>query len=81
MGTMREAERWCEELLGMRGCENDAEGLIGRAEALIKKEEYEQAKRVLEKAFEETGRRRDVRTFSWSFRLWHPVLMFVFFFR
>ena len=61
MGTMREAARWCEELLGMHGCENDAEGLIGRAEGLMKKEEYEQAMRALEKAFEETGRtRRDV---------------------
>jgi DnaJ family protein C protein 3 len=53
--------RWCEELLGMRGCENDVEGLVGRAEGLMKKEEWPEAVRVLEKAFEESGRsRRDV---------------------
>jgi DnaJ family protein C protein 3 len=64
LGIMRETERWCEELLKMQGCENDAEGLVGRAEGLAKKEEWEEAARVLEKAFEESGRqRRDVGWF------------------
>lgn len=53
----------------MYGCENDVEGLVGRAEVLIKKEEWEEAVRVLEKAFDQSGRsRRDV---SLSYcRLW-----------
>lgn len=61
LGSTRETGRWCEELLGMYGCENDVEGLVGRAEVLIKKEEWEEAVRVLEKAFDQSGRsRRDI---------------------
>jgi DnaJ family protein C protein 3 len=58
IGVKREMERWCEELLLMQGCENDVEGLVGRAEGLIRKEEWAEALRVLEKAFEESGRNR-----------------------
>jgi DnaJ homolog subfamily C member 3 len=52
----RKAESWCEELLKMVGREDDLDGLIGRGEILIAKEEYEDAVRVLEKAFEASGR-------------------------
>lgn len=58
LGSTRETVRWCEELLGMQGCENDVDGLIGRAEGLVKKEEWEEAARVLQKAFDESGRNR-----------------------
>ncbi|KAF8997995.1 hypothetical protein BDQ17DRAFT_830360 [Cyathus striatus] len=47
---------WCEALLGMTGNDGDVDGLIGRAEMLLRKEEWEDAVRVLEKAFEESGR-------------------------
>ena len=47
----------------MDGRENDADGVIGLAEALFSKEEWEEAVRVLERAFEASGRQdREVRT-------------------
>jgi DnaJ homolog subfamily C member 3 len=49
-------EQWCEELLRMDGLENDADGLVGRGELLLKQEEWEEAVRVFEKAFESSGR-------------------------
>jgi len=48
--------RWCEELLAMQGSENDPDGLVGRGEAALKKEEWEEAVRIFEKAFEASGR-------------------------
>lgn len=67
------AEPWCEALLQMDGKENDVDGLIGRGEALMKKEEWEDAIRVLEKAFEASGRSsRDVGTHSLSLP-WHSL--------
>ncbi len=58
-------ESWCEELLRMEGMENDLDGLVGRGEALLKKEEWDDAVRVFEKAFEASGRsNRDVRPTS-----------------
>lgn len=54
-------ERWCDELLTLDGCNEDVDGLIGRGEALLGKEEWEEAIRVLERAFESSGRSdRDV---------------------
>ncbi len=50
------AEDWCEELLHMEGLENDADGLVGRGEAALKKEEWDDAVRSFEKAFESSGR-------------------------
>jgi len=49
-------ERWCEELLTLQGCNEDIDGLIGRGQALLEKEEWEDAVRALEKAFESSGR-------------------------
>jgi len=49
-------ERWCEELLTLEGCKEDIDGLVGRGEALLGKEEWEDAVRALEKAFESSGR-------------------------
>lgn len=51
----KQMEKWCEELLTLTGRNEDADGLVGRAEALIAKEEYEEAVRMLEKAFKVTG--------------------------
>ena len=45
------------------GLENDADGLVGKGEALLKQEEWEDAVRVFETAFEASGRSsRDVCT-------------------
>lgn len=63
LGVHRERDKWCEELLGMKGCEGDVEGLVGRAEGLAKKEEWADAVRTLEKALEASGGRRDVSVF------------------
>lgn len=49
-------ERWCEELLTLEGCKEDIDGLVGRGQALLEKEEWEDAVRALEKAFESSGR-------------------------
>ncbi len=57
----KQMEKWCEELLTLNGRKDDLDGLVGKAEALISKEEFEEAVRVLEKAFESSGRSdRDV---------------------
>ena len=54
-------ERWCDELLTLDGCNEDVDGLVGRGEALLGKEDWEEAVRVLERAFESSGRSdRDV---------------------
>ncbi|KAL1720677.1 hypothetical protein EV715DRAFT_249892 [Schizophyllum commune] len=55
-GQNKKAEPWCEQLLGMSGCSEDVDGLVGRGEALLSKEEYQEAIRVFEKAFEASGR-------------------------
>ncbi|KAG9219635.1 hypothetical protein CCMSSC00406_0006043 [Pleurotus cornucopiae] len=61
LGNVRSGETWCEELLKMDGAGDDPDGLVGRGEALLKKEEYEDAVRAFEKAFESSGRsNRDI---------------------
>ena len=67
LGTKREMERLCEELLSMAGCEEDVEGLIGKGEALLVKQEWEEAVKAFEKAFDVSGRnRRDVSWFLYD---------------
>ena len=62
LSDARHAERWCDTLLRMEGAENDQDGLVGKAEALLLKEDWEEAVRMLEKAFSASGRsNRDVR--------------------
>jgi len=56
LGDARNAEKWCLNLLGMDGRENDEAGLVGKAEGLLLKEEWEEAVRVMEQAFEAGGR-------------------------
>ena len=48
-------EKWCDALLSMEGGEGDIDGLTGKGEAAIKREEWEEAVRLLEKAFEASG--------------------------
>ncbi|KAI0771664.1 hypothetical protein BD413DRAFT_604422 [Trametes elegans] len=52
----KKGEQWCNALLEMHGMENDSDALVGRAEALLAKEEWEEAVRVLERVFEASGR-------------------------
>lgn len=52
----RKAEWWCEETLRFEGNEGDLDGLIGRGEAALVKEQWEEAVRIFEKAFEASGR-------------------------
>jgi DnaJ family protein C protein 3 len=71
----KQMEKWCEELLTLDGRKEDVDGLVGRAEALIAKQEFGEAVRVLEKAFEISGRGdRDVRILSFYFCMWMLIL-------
>lgn len=56
MNQAKKGKQWCTALLEMEGIENDTDGLIGRSGALMAKEEWEEAVRVLERAFEAGGR-------------------------
>ena len=75
-GQVKKGERWCGALLGMEGWEDDADGAVGMAEALFKREEWEEAVRVLERAFEAGGRQdREVRVHCYSLApSWGPPL-------
>ncbi|KAJ6544370.1 hypothetical protein B0H19DRAFT_1170472 [Mycena capillaripes] len=52
----RKGEEWCRILFEMEGGEEDADALRGLGEAAVVKEEWEEGVRLLEKAFEMTGR-------------------------
>ena len=52
------AETWCNEVVNMD--ENNVDGLVGKAEAQMKQEEWEDAIQLLEKAFNASGRSREV---------------------
>ncbi|KAL6298802.1 hypothetical protein BKA93DRAFT_809515 [Sparassis latifolia] len=56
LGEARKGERYCQALLEMDGLKEDADGLMCRAEVLMIEEEWEEAVRVLERAFEASGR-------------------------
>ncbi|KAG6908134.1 putative NRPS-like protein biosynthetic cluster [Tephrocybe rancida] len=63
-GTRKEMiGKWCEELLSMQGCEEDVDGLVGRGEVLLGKQEWEEAVQVLNKAWEASGQSsRDIHS-------------------
>ncbi|KAJ7124434.1 hypothetical protein C8R44DRAFT_783492 [Mycena epipterygia] len=52
----RKGEEWCRMLYTMEGGQEDADALRGIGEALLVQEEWEEAVRFFEKAFEATGR-------------------------
>lgn len=71
LNNLPKAEPWCQELLTLDGCESDVDGLVGHAEGLLKKEEYEEAVKVFTEAFEASGRQnRDVCTLFSIFFFW-----------
>ncbi|KZT13306.1 uncharacterized protein LAESUDRAFT_719669 [Laetiporus sulphureus 93-53] len=56
LGDAKRGERWCGALLEMEGMREDVDGLVGRGEALLGDEEWEEAVRAFERAFEASGR-------------------------
>lgn len=54
LGEFSKAAVYCDETLAMQA--DDVDGLVGKAEGLMKAESWEEAVRVLERAFEATGR-------------------------
>jgi DnaJ family protein C protein 3 len=51
----RAGELWCDELLRMMGNEKDIDALLGKGEALLAREEWEEAVRAFERAWEASG--------------------------
>ncbi|KAI9450127.1 hypothetical protein F5148DRAFT_1244721 [Russula earlei] len=51
----RAGEQWCDELLRIAGNEKDIDGLLGKGEALLAREEWEEAVRAFERAWEASG--------------------------
>ncbi|KAH9029466.1 hypothetical protein EDB84DRAFT_1496401 [Lactarius hengduanensis] len=51
----RSGEQWCDELLRMVGNEKDIDALLGKGEALLAREEWEEAVRTFERAWEASG--------------------------
>jgi len=51
----RGGEQWCDELLRMVGNEKDIDALLGKGEALLAREEWEEAVRTFEQAWEASG--------------------------
>ena len=65
----RAGELWCDELLRMVGNEKDIDALLGKGEALLAQEEWEEAVRAFERAWEASGGgNREVRIlhFLWN---------------
>ena len=59
----RGGEQWCDELLRMAGNEKDIDALLGKGEALLAREEWEEAVRTFERAWEASGGgNREVRS-------------------
>lgn len=56
----KRAEWWCNELLQFKDNENDVDGLVGKGEAALSNEQWEEAVRNLEKAFEASGRSQEI---------------------
>jgi len=56
IGKPKEGEKWCIELGQMRGGDVDVDAFLGKGEALLVNEEYEEAVRLMEKAWELCGR-------------------------
>ena len=74
-GQAKKGEQWCGALLEMEGRENDGDGAIGVAEAMFAREEWEEAVRVLERAFEASGRQdREVRSHSMGLAPFHGLI-------
>jgi DnaJ family protein C protein 3 len=52
---VRKGEKYCDEVLGMVGYGEDVDALVGKGEAALVREEWEEGVRFLQKAFEASG--------------------------
>ena len=57
IGQPKKGETWCQSLGQRQGGEEDADALLGQGEALLANEEYEEAVRIMEKAWDACGRK------------------------
>lgn len=57
IGQPKKGGVWCQSLAQRQGGEEDADALLGQGEALLADEEYEEAVRVMEKAWDACGRK------------------------
>ena len=57
IGQPKKGEAWCHSLSERLGGEEDADALLGVGEALLANEEYEEAVRVMERAWDACGRK------------------------
>ena len=55
LSQARAGERWCDELLGMTDMDRDIDGLLGKGEALLAREEWEEAVHIFERAWDASG--------------------------
>ena len=56
IGQPKKGDTWCQALGQMQGGNEDADALLGQGETLLANEEYEEAVRVMERAWEACGR-------------------------
>lgn len=56
IGQPKKGEAWCQALSQMQTGNEDADALLGLGEALLANEEFEEAVRVMEKAWDACGR-------------------------
>ena len=56
IGQPKKGETWCHALGQMQGGNEDADALLGQGEVLVANEEYEEAVRVMERAWSACGR-------------------------
>jgi DnaJ family protein C protein 3 len=61
LNQARTGERWCDELLRMLGGEEEIDALLGKGEALLAREQWEEAVHVFEKAARASAGNREVR--------------------
>ena len=57
IGQPKKGDEWCQALGQMVGGHEDADALLGQGEVLLANEEYEEAVRVMEKAWDACGRK------------------------
>ncbi|THH21286.1 hypothetical protein EW146_g263 [Bondarzewia mesenterica] len=55
LSQARAGERWCDELLRMADMDRDIDGLLGKGEALLAREQWEEAVLMFERAWDASG--------------------------
>jgi len=61
LGQARSGERWADELLRMLGAEQEIDALMAKGDALLAREEWEEAVRIFERAWQASGGNREIR--------------------